>query len=574
MTGATIRPELTELQLSSLKSSAEAKFYRACRDQLSSKYLVLHSIIWVQRTVSGALRDGEADFIIFDPDGGFVVVEIKGGGISHDPIKDIWYSVDRGGNEHEIKDPFKQVLTEKHVILEQIKGHKAWGKYIDGRILATHGVFFPDIDDVKGLVLPQSPKEILGCKANLDSIQHWLNTLFDYWKGREGSFHALGKPGMAIVNDLYTREISVMPLLKSELNDEEVVRIKLTEQQARTLRVLGHRHKAAISGGAGTGKTLLALQRAKDLAGSGKRTLLLCYNQPLGGWLRTCATGIQNLTAYNYHKFCEDRIKQVRTEFGRDLLVEANQSYPNEDEWDVLRPYALALSAEILEEKFDAIVIDEGQDFSDEYWLSISMLFSNEDDGYFYIFYDDNQALYSRSADFPIKDPPFLLTVNCRNTQAIHDLSYGFYRGEQIDPPSIQGREVQYIAAINFENQATKIHSMILEFLGKEGISGSQIVVLIESRKYNSLQALLARKPLPKPFAWSNSYVHGEKNLVTIETIYRFKGLESDIILLWGLDSLDKDSDREIFYVGTSRAKSLLYIIGTEASCNYISSSM
>jgi hypothetical protein len=103
----------------------------------------------VQRTVSGALRDGEADFIIFDPDGGFVVVEIKGGGISHDPIKDIWYSVDRGGNEHEIKDPFKQVLTEKHVILEQIKGHKAWGKYIDGRILATHGVFFPDIDDVK-----------------------------------------------------------------------------------------------------------------------------------------------------------------------------------------------------------------------------------------------------------------------------------------------------------------------------------------------------------------------------------------------------------------------------------------
>lgn len=71
MSGPTIRPELTEHQLDMLKSSAEAKFYRACKNQLKDKYLVLHSISWIHKTLTGEHRDGEADFAIFDPDGGF-----------------------------------------------------------------------------------------------------------------------------------------------------------------------------------------------------------------------------------------------------------------------------------------------------------------------------------------------------------------------------------------------------------------------------------------------------------------------------------------------------------------------
>lgn len=76
------------------------------------------------------------------------------------------------------------------------------------------------------------------------------------------------------------------------------------------------------------------------------------------------------------------------------MLVEASTAYPGENEWDVLRPFALASSTEILGEKYDAVIIDEGQDFKDEFWLSISKLFENEDHGDFYIFYDDNQKLY------------------------------------------------------------------------------------------------------------------------------------------------------------------------------------
>lgn len=572
MSGPTIRPELSELQLSSLKSLAEAKFYRACKSQLGEKYLVLHSITWIQRTLTGEPRDGEADFVIFDPDGGFAVIEIKGGGISHDANKDIWYSIDRHSIQHQIKDPFRQAANEKHAILEQILGHADWGKYINGRVMGGHGVFFTDLGSLKNLILPQSSKEILGCSADLNDIQSWIDRFFAYWKGQAGKYQPLGKPGMAIVNDLFCREIFVKPLLKSELQDEEDIRVKLTEQQARTLRMLGSRRRAAISGGAGTGKTLLALQRARELAAEGKRTLLICYNELLGAWLKANSAGIEHLTSCHYHKLCADRILKVKTITNRDLLAEASMAYPGEDQWDVLRPFALASSTEILDEKFDAVVIDEGQDFKDEFWLSICMLFEKEEEAYFYIFYDDNQSLYQRSADFPIQDPPFVLTVNCRNTEAIHKFSYKFYRGEETDPPGIPGRQIEFIAAGNFESQAIKIHALILDFLINGLISNEQVVVLIDSRKYNSLQKILSLHPLPKPYTWSSGFQGDGKNQILIETIARYKGMESDIVILWGLDNLDKAADREVFYVATSRAKSRLFIVGTEASCNYIKS--
>ena len=570
MIGPKFCPELNELQLADLKSSGEAKFYRACKSQLGNKYLVLHSITWIQQSVNGEPRDGEADFVIFDPDGGFAVIEIKGGGISHDSTKDIWCSVDRNSIKHQIKDPFRQAANEKHAILNQILGHPNWGKYLNGRIMAGHGVFFTDLGNIKNLILPQSPKEILGCSADLNDIQSWLDNFFEYWKGQAGKYQPLGKSGMSIVYDLFCREIFVKPLLKSELQDEEDVRVKLTDQQSRTLRVLGSRKRAAISGGAGTGKTLLALQRAKELAATGKRTLFLCFNELLGAWLQANSAGVENLTTCHYHKLCADRILKVRALKHRDLLAEAHKAYPGENEWDVLKPFALASSTELLDEKYDAIIIDEGQDFKDEFWLSISMLFESEDDAYFYIFYDDNQKLYRRSADFPIQDPPFVLTVNCRNTVVIHKFSYKFYKGEETDPPRIPGKDIQFITAGSFESQAIKIQALLLDFFINGLIRNEQVVVLIDGKKYNSLHKILIAQSLPKPYKWASGIESDTKNQILIETIARYKGMEADIAILWGLDNLDKDADREVFYVATSRAKSRLFIVGTAATCNYI----
>ncbi len=78
--------------------------------------------------------------------------------------------------------------------------------------------------------------------------------------------------------------------------------------------------------------------------------------------------------------------------------------------------------------------------------------------------------------------------------------------------------------------------------------------------------AALRRLPLPKPATWLEEGVRG-KSKVLIDTIQRFKGLESPIVILWGLDTIDLSQRQELLYVGMSRAQSLLIVFGTAATC-------
>jgi superfamily I DNA and RNA helicase len=54
---------------------------------------------------------------------------------------------------------------------------------------------------------------------------------------------------------------------------------------------------------------------------------------------------------------------------------------------------------------------------------------------------------------------------------------------------------------------------------------------------------------------------------VLIDTVQRFKGLEAPIVILWGLDAINLTRSQELLYVGMSRAKSLLVVVGTPATC-------
>jgi hypothetical protein len=48
---------------------------------------------------------------------------------------------------------------------------------------------------------------------------------------------------------------------------------------------------------------------------------------------------------------------------------------------------------------------------------------------------------------------------------------------------------------------------------------------------------------------------------VLIDTVQRFKGLESAVMILWELDTCDLSRSKELLYVGMSRAKSMLICV-------------
>ena len=560
---ARMIPALTDEQLRAFRSRAEARFYETCRDQLPGDVVVIHSANWIYRDARGRLREGEADFTILDPHAGVLAVEVKGGGVAFDAGVGRWYSVDRKGQRHEMKDPFKQASGERHSLDDQITGHSTWRQWAGTRLAIGHAVMLPDIHDSVPLQGPDRPREIIGVNADLRAINQWLDRVIRFWKRPDDD--ALGARGVRLVEDILCKSIEVRPALRAAVDDAEQQRLRLTANQAKVLRTIGGRRRAVVSGGAGTGKTVLAVEKAKQLARLPASVLLLCYNRPLADAIALGLRDEPKIRVLSFHQLCDQRAREAMQITGRDLLGEARAAYPgNSDKhfFEVQMPYAMALSNEVLDEKFDAIVVDEAQDFSDEYWFAVEELMRDQDIGYLYIFIDENQALYPRHGNLPVAEKPYYLTSNCRNTAPIHDAGYAFYSGEPVDSPDLPGAAVDRIALDGDEAQADAIKKRVQRWVVDEGLRPQDVAVLVAKRPKTRAYELLQAGANAAGIAWSME-VHGRAGYVLVDTVARFKGLEAQAVVLWIGDDIVSDEQWETVYVGTTRAKSLLTVVAS-----------
>ena len=146
-------------------------------------------------------------------------------------------------------------------------------------------------------------------------------------------------------------------------------------------------------GGAGTGKSLLAAEKARRLAKEGFRTLLVCFNAPLAAMLgeevEAVAESTGLLETKTFHQLCED--------LGREAGVLGERPVPVPQAWwDGSLPRALDDAISALGPRYHAIVVDEGQDFTDEWLLSLeSLLFGGKED-VLYVFHDPARAILPR----------------------------------------------------------------------------------------------------------------------------------------------------------------------------------
>lgn len=512
-------------------------------------------------------KDGETDFVVCHPDLGYVCIEVKGGGVGFDSSSGDWFSIDRHHQKHAINNPVSQALKAKYSIRSKLNEHQRWRDLSLANVLRGHAVFFPDVGDANALSRPDMPPTLVGCAKDLQDPKAWIDAVFAYWGNDASGFTPMGRRGIDVLRDVFARSFVVAPLISSQLADQEARRLVLTKDQIRVLDFLRSHRRVAVSGGAGTGKTVLALEKARRLASEGFRTLLTCYNRQLADHLSSLCAGTPNLDVMSFHQLCHRQVEKANRASGRDLVSEAKVTYPGKDLYEVQLPNALGYSLEILPDRYDAIVCDEGQDFREEFWVPLELLLTDYDSSPLYVFYDDNQNLYARAGTFPIRDEPFSLTTNCRNTAPIHEAAYKHYKGVPVSPPDIQGDDVQFDESPSRDPQAAKINARIVDLVARQGVAPGDITVLVADALHKAeYYAALRRLPLPKPATWLEEGVRG-KSTVLIDTIQRFKGLESPIVILWGLDTIDLSQKQELLYVGMSRAKSLLVIVGRAATC-------
>jgi hypothetical protein len=548
-----IIPVLSEEQIEEIPSRAEQKVYKALSEQLPNDCLVVHSLEFIKQTSRfNSHGDREADFVIFSPQYGVLVVEVKGGGIEYDKSIGQWYSIDRNRNKHKIKNPIRQAKDAKYEIESHLKR-----KLGNKNLLLTHAVMFPDIENVAPLVSHDMPINIIGSNRNLIDLEKWITDVFDYWAGDQPIYDALGESGVKVAEQIYGKQVSLRPSLRSAIEEEIQKQIQLTNQQKNILRQLKKRKEAVIEGGAGTGKTVLALDQAQTLADQGLKVLFLCYNQKLGNVLKIKSQHIDNLHSMSFHEFCSWRVRQVKNNSGRDLLEESKSVYPGEDLYDVLMPDALINSYEIAPIQYDVILIDEGQDFKSEYWFAIEILRDQSDDIKLYIFQDSNQAIYTVNSDFPIDCEPLFLFDNCRNTKYIHNSAYQYYKGTEVEAPDLEGEPVQLIEKPSLELQAKEIDNKISRLINAENIDPEDIAIVIMGQ-FHEAQPLLENTKNSHLWAFKK---FSPTSKVLVETAKRFKGLESKIIFLW-ITGEEAITDK-LLYVSISRARFRLWVIGT-----------
>lgn len=534
----------------STSSSAEERLFHEFRAQLPSDWIVMHGVTWLNRRRTKDFR-GEADFVIIHPQRGVLVLEVKGGRIEGEWHDDAWRSTDRLGNVHAIKNPVKQVTGAMFDLRTKLQEAPATRPFT----YPTYcGIAVPDVLASKQQFGIDWKRDLVIDSSDLPRLVSAIERMFS----PEPPATPLGADAINALVDLLQPTVTLDRLgLVAEMRAGEQKIVELSTYQSYALAMLRMHRRAVINGCAGSGKTMLAIEKSIQLAEQGFSVMLTCFNKSLAAWMqgvvdRQPAAVSDRIRVGTYHdlavKLCE--------EAGRPSVVNAGErTY-----WDDILPDHLMEAIPDLETRFDAIVVDEGQDIRDNWWITLESLLNDPDDGVLFIFQDPHQAIYQRNADLPISSPPIDLPHNYRTTVSIHERMVTFYPGTPV-PMAIgpRGRPVEVIEASG-DDILPATRKVLAQLVGEEGLSPSQIVILTPSSKARSLLQH-GTKLGNLTLSWDGEVGTRE---IRVSSIHAFKGLESDVVILAETERLaSMPGSRQLSYVALSRAKHHLVVIGS-----------
>ena len=489
------------------------------------------------------------------------------------------------GTPHSIQPPLEQAKKNMYALIAKLQEIP---RFRNHQFTLGYAAILPDVQSPHRNLGIDAPLQLFAFAPEMDNSKLFINRFASYWKylwnpdsGRMPSNPALNEKDIeAIITALAPSvELKRSPMA-IDLKEYSKEIISLTKEQYHLLQFLSRTRRALISGGAGTGKTMLAFEKARRLARQGYQTLFTCPNRLLADYLsfQVQEEDLNDLLVMNFHQFCYQMGKKAGigdlVDPDGPIQIKLAQSYFEEK-----LPDALLQALDMIPTRFDAIIVDEGQDMKSDWWELLELCLRDPKRGVFYIFYDQNQNIWYTDAKLPFDLEPFILVENLRNNRNIHQMLRRFFDGHDYQAGGPEGGEITYIEIDSYDNGIIEkeLEKLLHQLIKKEKIKPCDIAILTGTSKQKSKLAgidKIANYPLV-------DQCPGQEGQVFFSSIRRFRGMEKPVVILIELeDTIDPESlseayseqlscspnelpiiAKETLYIGLSRAQSFLYII-------------
>jgi ribosomal protein L18E len=480
---------------------------------------------------------------------------------------------------------------------------RGWGRYI-----RQHVTFFNQLRNAWAHFDPISEKELLEAFGRAKVVMKGVGDtgrlkVFEKQEYiiRNAKKMTQGQLAFSDGSEANAEVVNSMPQLEvqspnSDADSTQSTLWRMLNQRQRVL--VRQRNKTGyrrIKGSAGSGKTVVIAARAVQCASEGKRVLVMAYNKTMAGYLRSLINGcavktdqehvLSNIECRHYHGWCLELLERAgiaKPQAPRGQATEEDWQYYNKSLGDAAQQ-ALRRSAEYQFDPYDAIMVDEGQDFYLEWWqcLRLAVKEGEDEDGYaigeMLLAADATQDLYGTAAAWTdeamsgagFRGPWFELEASYRMPPALIPL-ISLFVDQYLPHSALINRPIQSDAkpdafpftwtwinitmdnvceAISEETQRLiKIsngRNIVVQIPGKMGV---QVVQILASKGINTSHIFNDRGENSKDSFMLRADIPG------VITPHSFKGCEAPLVIAW-IDTFGRSDKRNAAYVALTRVQ-------------------
>lgn len=366
---------------------------------------------------------------------------------------------------------------------------------------------------------------------------------------------------------------------------EQGQQIKLSPEQKRHINPSPKQHQR-LRGVAGSGKTLVIAQRAANLASEGKKILVVTYNITLWHFIRDAISRArydfkwEQFEFNHFHGFCKNYLSE------NDIPFPKSDNSPDEFLDEVI-PNLIMTNIKNNKNrnnrKYDAILIDEGQDYTKSYYDMLCMFLTSNDE--VFLVTDEKQNIYSRDLSWienmkgtkfrgrwrELKESfrlplPALKQANIFSKQFLPDVGLipeGTKGQTLFDPHLI------WVNLKSIELPLNNIHKAVDWLTKKQNIHPSEIVILfpthvegLEAKKYFETKNIKVNDVFEEEVGnkkHKHSFWMGDSR-IKMSTIHSFKGWELTNVILVTPDNEKYPNLDYLMYIALTRTRENLVV--------------